>query len=134
MQNDYHDSSGNVKFLIDHVNGKLFLNNKATIPDTPEKILIGGWAYDECSLSPAEQLYLKIDDSSPVKVIYKINRPDVARAFHLGEERYQTFVVGWEVEYQLRESPSGCHRVSLQKIIDNAAFSIPGEYTVCFKK
>ena len=133
IRNDYRDSSGNVKFLIDHVNGRLFQNNKATIPDNTKDILIGGWAYDECSLSPVDNLYVTVDDRYPLKVTYTINRPDVAMAFHLGEEHYQTFIVGWEAKYPKPDISSRCHKISLKRTRNNVTFDVPETYTFCFE-
>jgi len=133
IRNEYRDSSGNLKYWIDHVNGQYFQNKKATIRNTAGRILIGGWAYDACTVLPAENLYIAVDNRTSSKVNYLHNRPDVAKAFHLREESGKAFVIGWEAELPRNDISSGCHRLSLRIVRNDMTFDIPGENTLCFE-
>jgi hypothetical protein len=133
IRNEYRDSSGNLKYWIDHVNGQLFQNKKATISNTADRILIGGWAYDACTILPAENLHIALDNRTYSKVNYLHNRSDVAKAFHLREESGNAFVIGWEAELPRNEISSGCHRLSLRIVKNDMTFDIPGEDTLCFE-
>lgn len=134
IRNEYRDSSGNLRFWIDHVNWKIFKDGKVTIPDNTKSILIGGWAFDTRTLSSAGDLYVIIDDRISLKTQYLHNRPDVAKAFQLGEPHYQHFVVGWEVESKRDEISSGCHTVSLRIIKDKSDIrDIPEKNIFCFE-
>lgn len=133
IRNEYRDSTGNLKYWIDHVNGQYFQNKKATINNTADRILIGGWAYDACAILPAENLYIAVDNRTSSKVNYLHNRPDVAKAFHLHEESRKPFVIGWEAELPQNDISSGCHRLSLRIVRNDMTFDIPGENTLCFE-
>lgn len=133
IRNEYRDGSENLKYHIDHVNGLYFQNKKATIHNTADKILIGGWAYDTCTVLPAENLYIAVDNRTSSKVNYLHNRPDVAKVFHLCEESRKTFIIGWEAELPRNEISSGCHRLSLRIFRNGMTFDIPGENTLCFE-
>lgn len=133
IRNEYRDSSGNLKYWIDHVNGQYFQNKKATIPLTADKILIGGWAYDACKLLPAENLHIAVDNRTYLNANYLYDRPDVAKAFHLSEVYSKPFIIGWEAELPGNVLSSGCHRLSLRVIKNDITFEIPGEDTLCFE-
>ena len=133
IRNEYRDSFGNLKYHIDHVNGQYFHNKKATIRNTAERILIEGWAYDTCTVLPAENLYIVVDNRTSSKFNYLHNRPDVAKAFHLHEESGKPFVIGWEAELPRNDISSGCHRLSLRIVRNDMTFDMPGENTLCFE-
>ena len=133
IRNEYRDSFGNLKYHIDHVNGQYFQNKKAIIRNTADRILIGGWAYDTCTVLPAENLYIVVDNHTSSKFNYLYNRPDVAKAFHLREESGKAFVIGWEAELPRNDLSSGCHRLSLRIVRNDMKFDIPGENTLCFE-
>jgi len=133
IRNEYRDSFRNLKYHIDYVNDQYFQNKKTTIRNTADKILIGGWAYDTCTVLPAENLYVAVDNRTSSKVKYLHNRPDVAKILHLSEESSNTFVIGWEAELPRNEISSGCHRLSLRIVRNDMTFDIPGENTLCFE-
>jgi hypothetical protein len=133
IRNEYRDSSGNLKYWIDHVNGRYFQNKKISISNAPDRILIGGWAYDACTILPAENLHIALDNRISSKVKYLYNRPDVAKVFHLREEPGEPFVIGWEAELPRNDISSGCHRLSLMIVKNDMTFDIPGENTLCFE-
>jgi predicted protein tyrosine phosphatase len=133
IRNEYRDSSGNLKYWIDHANGQLFQNKKATISNSADRILIGGWAYDTCTVLPAENLHIAVDNSTYSKVNYLHNRPDVAKVLHLREESGNAFVIGWEAELPRNDISSGCHRLSLRIVKNDMTFDIPGENALCFE-
>src|SRR4030042_1675896 len=135
INNEYLDSQGNLKFWIDHVNGKMFdKDKKIVISGNSKQILIDGWAFDSRINSPAEDLYVVIDNKTKLKANFTSNMPGVARYFGLGEKYYENFVVGWKVAFQRDTIPDGCHKISL-KIVKSGSTSldIPTENTFCLE-
>ncbi len=135
INNEYLDSQGNLKFWIDHVNGKMFdKDKKIVISGNSKQILIDGWAFDSRINSPAEDLYVVIDNKTTLKANFTSNMPGVARYFGLGRKYYENFVVGWKVAFQRDTIPDGCHKISL-KIVKSGSTSldIPTENTFCIE-
>jgi len=136
INNEYLDSHNNLKFWIDHVNGRMFPKDKRlSIPGNSKKILIDGWAFDARSNSPVKNLYLVIDSGISSKADIKYNMPGVARFFGLGDKYYNNFVVGWEAEFERDTIPDGCHKISFKIIRPGSNRPvIPTENVFCFEK
>lgn len=131
---EYLDSHGNLKFWIDHVNGREYKDKKMMIPGDSKMILIDGWAFDTRTNSPVDNLYVMVDNRISLKADFTYNRPDIAKFFGLGEKYYKKFVVGWRVVFERDTIPLGCHEISL-KIVKNGSnsFGIPTENTFCLE-
>ncbi|OGW38152.1 MAG: hypothetical protein A2Y97_01505 [Nitrospirae bacterium RBG_13_39_12] len=134
ITHEYVDNKGNLEFWIDHVNGKKFdRDNKIFISENSKQILIDGWAFDARRNSPAEDLFIVIDNKTALKANFIFNRPDVARYFSLGEKYYKNFVVGWKVEFERNTITDGCHELSLKLVSNSKRWDITTENKFCLK-
>jgi len=135
INNEYLDSQGNLRFWIDHVNGKMFdKDKKIVISGNSKQILIEGWAFDSRTNLPVNNLYVIVNNRTQLKADFIYNRTDVAEFYGLGEKYYENFVVGWKVTFQRDTIPDGCHKISL-KIVKSGSTSldIPTENTFCIE-
>ena len=138
MSREYQDSHNNIQFWIDRINDTDLSSvgeGKVTLPADTENIVIRGWSFHARARSPVNELYVTLGNSISVKADPVHNRPDVARYFDLGREYYQTFIIGWEVEFKRDSISTGCHEISFRIMKDGAkTHDIPTGRKICLKK
>jgi protein tyrosine/serine phosphatase len=121
ITHEYVDYRGNLMYWIDSVNGTMFNSQKVHIENNTEELILKGWAFDFQTKTPPEGImHIMPDNRTSSRAIFRYNMPGVARYFNLGEEYYETFVVGWEATFKKKDFSRGCHTIYIQHVKDES--------------
>ena len=133
IMNEYVDYKGNIVYWIDSINDKIFNNMKIHIENNPRELILKGWSFEfKTKNPPGGIIYIRPDNRISARAVIKNNRPDVARYFNLGEEYYETFVIGWEATFKKEDLSPGCHDIHIQYVQDESlAWNFDTDFELC---
>jgi hypothetical protein len=90
-------------------------------------VTVEGWAVDELSQGPADQVYLLLDGKVEGVAYYGYVRPDVAEQY----DNYRYLFSGWKISIPSSNVALGCHELAVRVLTANHYYTIASATDLC---